>query len=83
MRRQFFVSSTGPGKNKPVENQVAAAIVERVLMAARDGKKFKVMINIPAVPGFAGDIKSSEGTLAIIYARNASKCTLSQSGGHE
>lgn len=58
--------------NKPVQNKVAQAIVQRILSAARDGKKFKVYITIPAVPGFAGDIKGSEGTLAIIYSTNQS-----------
>lgn len=37
---QFFISSTYG--SDPVKNQIAAALVERILMAARSGVKFKV-----------------------------------------
>ncbi|GAA6040745.1 hypothetical protein JCM8097_003276 [Rhodosporidiobolus ruineniae] len=65
---QFFITSTDEGKG-PVENQIGRAIVERVLSAARDGKKFKVVVLIPAIPGFAGDLKGNSGTLAIMGAQ--------------
>jgi hypothetical protein len=39
--RQFFVSNAS-GDKGPVLNAVGAALVERILSAARDGKKFKV-----------------------------------------
>ena len=67
IENQFFISSTQP-HSKPVENQIAAAIVERVLSAARNGQRFKVYIIIPAIPGFAGDLLGSSGTLAIMAA---------------
>lgn len=76
-------------------NAVGAALVERILSAARNGQKFKVrsrllafsvrrrcrkgadcgglpeqvVIMIPAIPGFAGDIQGSSGTLAILDAQ--------------
>ncbi|GAA5871838.1 hypothetical protein JCM3774_000315 [Rhodotorula dairenensis] len=68
IQNQFFVSNAS-GEKGPVLNVVAAALVERILSAARDGKKFKVVIMIPAIPGFAGDIQGSSGTLAILGAQ--------------
>lgn len=43
-------------------------MVERVLRAARNGEKYKMIIAIPAVPAFAGDLKLDEalGTRAIM-----------------
>ena len=40
IENQFFVSV--PGSNAVVKNQIALALVERILSAARDGEKFKV-----------------------------------------
>lgn len=40
LENQFFISSTYDGD--PVKNQIAAALVERIIMAARNGEKFKV-----------------------------------------
>jgi len=42
----------------PIRNKIGAAIVERILRAARAGEKYKMIILIPAVPGFAGDLRS-------------------------
>ncbi|GAA5890842.1 hypothetical protein JCM6882_008832 [Rhodosporidiobolus microsporus] len=77
IENQFFITSTGAGKG-PVENMIGAAIVDRVLSAARSGEKFKVVIVIPAIPGFAGDLLGNSGTLAIMGAQFMS---LSR-GGH-
>lgn len=67
IENQFFITATSP-KQAPVMNRIGAAIVERVLRAARSGEKFKVVVLIPAVPGFAGDLRdeSSLGTRAIM-----------------
>ncbi|KAG5640696.1 hypothetical protein DXG03_007489 [Asterophora parasitica] len=43
------------------------ALVERIVRAAREGKKFKVFVCIPELPGFAGDFKD-EGSLKTIMA---------------
>ena len=48
-------------------NQIGRALVDRILRAAREGKKFKVVVAIPEVPGFAGDVKT-EGSIKIIMA---------------
>lgn len=50
-----------------MKNLLAHAIVERVVMAHKDGAKFKVIIVIPEVPGFSGDVKN-EGSLKTIMA---------------
>ncbi|GAA5940921.1 hypothetical protein JCM10213_008004 [Rhodosporidiobolus nylandii] len=73
---QFFITSTGSAKDGkgPVENLIGRALVERVLSAAKSGQKFKVVIIIPAIPGFAGDLIDSSGTLAILGAQMLSIC---------
>ncbi|KZZ89869.1 Phospholipase D [Ascosphaera apis ARSEF 7405] len=67
IENQFFITATGD-QQKPVENTVGAAIVERILRAARAGERYHVMVNIPSVPGFAGDLHddSANGTRAIM-----------------
>ncbi|GAA5895994.1 hypothetical protein JCM5296_003164 [Sporobolomyces johnsonii] len=77
---QFFISSTNVDQG-PVKNVVAQAIVNRVLSAAQSGQKFRIVIIIPAVPGFAGDLStsSSSGTLAIMGATYRTICRGPQS----
>lgn len=67
MENQFFITATGD-KQGPVKNRIGAAIVERVLRAARNNEDWHMIINIPSVPAFAGDLKSdgSLGTRAIM-----------------
>ncbi|KAL2406426.1 hypothetical protein ABEF93_006403 [Exophiala dermatitidis] len=67
IENQFFITATGD-KQKPVKNLVGQAIVERILRAARNGEKYKVIVVIPAVPAFAGDLRDdgSLGTRAIM-----------------
>jgi phospholipase D1/2 len=33
-----------------VENQIGAALAERIIAAATEGRKFKVIVVIPAIP---------------------------------
>ncbi|KAK5122151.1 hypothetical protein LTR85_004397 [Meristemomyces frigidus] len=67
MENQFFITATSD-EQKPVENRVGAAIVERIVRAAKNGEAYQMIINIPAIPGFAGDLKAdaSLGTRAIM-----------------
>ncbi|KAL8939295.1 MAG: hypothetical protein Q9216_003430 [Gyalolechia sp. 2 TL-2023] len=67
IENQFFITATSDAQ-KPVRNKIGAAIVDRILRAARAGERYKVIIVIPAVPGFAGDLKddASLGTRAIM-----------------
>lgn len=67
IENQFFITATGD-QQKPVKNLIGQAIVERILRAARRGEKYKVIVVIPAVPAFAGDLRdeASLGTRAIM-----------------
>lgn len=67
IENQFFITATGDHQ-QPVKNKIGAAIVERILRAAREGKKYKIMVVIPAIPSFAGDLadESMLGTRAIM-----------------
>lgn len=67
IENQFFITATCE-KQKPVKNMIGAAIVERILRAARAGEKYKMIVVMPAIPAFAGDLKddSSLGTRAIM-----------------
>ncbi|KAH9021302.1 hypothetical protein EDB85DRAFT_2189711 [Lactarius pseudohatsudake] len=65
IENQFFISSTK--QSGPVKNQIAAALVERIVSAARSGRRFKVVVVIPELPAFAGDVKS-ESSLKTIMA---------------
>ena len=56
IENQFFITATGD-KQKPVKNLIGKAIVDRILRAARAGEKYKVIVIIPAVPAFAGDLR--------------------------
>jgi len=67
IENQFFITATSD-KQKPVANRIGAAIVERIVRAARNNEAYHMIINIPSVPGFAGDLKGDEalGTRAIM-----------------
>ncbi|KAJ5098105.1 hypothetical protein N7532_005106 [Penicillium argentinense] len=67
IENQFFITATGDHQH-PVKNKIGAAIVERILRAARAGQKYKIIVVIPSVPCFAGDLRDDEtlGTRAIM-----------------
>ena len=67
IENQFFITATGD-QQSPVKNLVGKALVDRILRAARAGEKYKVIVVIPSVPGFAGDLRddSALGTRAIM-----------------
>lgn len=64
IENQFFITATEPGTK--VSNMIGAAIVERILSAARDKKKFKIVVVIPTVPCFAGDLDEAAGIRCIM-----------------
>lgn len=70
---QFFITATSDAQ-RPVTNKLGLAIVNRILKAHRASLPFHVTIVIPAVPGFAGDLKSDGalGTRAIMEFQNFS-----------
>lgn len=65
IENQFFITNTVEGGL--VKNQIGKALVDRIVRAGQEGKKFKVVVAIPEVPGFGGDIKS-ENAIKIIMA---------------
>ncbi|GAA6010322.1 hypothetical protein JCM10207_005173 [Rhodosporidiobolus poonsookiae] len=68
IENQFFITATN--SNEPViKNTIGQAIVERVLSAAHNNEKFKLVVVIPAIPGFAGDLDGNSGVLAILGAQ--------------
>lgn len=62
-----LVTATG-NEQYPVHNQIGAAIVDACVRAGKEGRKFRVIIVIPAIPGFAGDLRddAAKGTRAIM-----------------
>lgn len=67
IENQFFITSTG--KNQaPVQNTIGRAIVDAVVRADKEKRKFRVIVVIPAIPGFAGDLRenAASGTRAIM-----------------
>ncbi|KPI38498.1 Phospholipase D1 [Cyphellophora attinorum] len=67
IENQFFITATGD-KQKSVKNLIGKALVDRILRAARNGQKYKVVVLMPAVPAFAGDLRDDDslGTRAIM-----------------
>ncbi|KAL6298141.1 phospholipase D/nuclease [Sparassis latifolia] len=67
IENQFFISNTKD--EGPVKNLIAKALVERILRAAHEGAKFKVVVVIPEVPGFAGPVKDDNSVKTIMAAQ--------------
>ncbi|KAI9739152.1 MAG: hypothetical protein M1834_007365 [Cirrosporium novae-zelandiae] len=67
IENQFFITATGE-KQAPIHNTIGRAIVDACVRAGKEGRKFRVIIIIPAIPGFAGDLRSNAaaGTRAIM-----------------
>jgi phospholipase D1/2 len=67
IENQFFITATGD-QQAPVHNIVGRAIVDAVVRAGKAGRKFRVIVIIPAIPGFAGDLQQegATGTRAIM-----------------
>lgn len=75
IENQFFITATGE-EQAPVRNTIGKAIVDAVVRAAQEGRKFKVIVIIPAIPGFAGDLRddAAKGTRAIMDYQYKSIC---------
>ena len=61
------MTATGE-QQKPVYNTIGEAIVDAIVRADKEGRKFRVIVIIPAIPGFAGDLRAdaAAGTRAIM-----------------
>lgn len=67
IENQFFITATGE-EQAPIHNTIGRAIVDACVRAGKEGRKFRVIILIPAIPGFAGDLRddAAAGTRAIM-----------------
>ena len=67
IENQFFITATGENQ-APIHNQVGRSIVNACIRAGKENRKFRVIIVIPAIPGFAGDLREDAaiGTRAIM-----------------
>lgn len=67
IENQFFITATSDEQH-PVTNKLGAVIVDRIIRAHQAGEPFRVWVVMPAVPAFAGDLKSDGalGTRAIM-----------------
>ena len=67
IENQFFITATSDEQH-PVDNKIGKAIVDRIVRAYQNNENFKVVVVMPAVPAFAGDLKSDGalGTRAIM-----------------
>ncbi|KAI0900153.1 phospholipase D/nuclease [Annulohypoxylon nitens] len=67
IENQFFITATSD-EQKPVENKIGASIVSRIVRAYNNNEDFQVIVLMPAVPAFAGDLHSDGalGTRAIM-----------------
>uniref|UniRef100_A0A3Q2ZEV3 Phospholipase n=1 Tax=Hippocampus comes TaxID=109280 RepID=A0A3Q2ZEV3_HIPCM len=58
IENQFFISCSD---NRTVYNKIGDAIIERILRAHKEGKKYRVYVVTPLLPGFEGDITTGGG----------------------
>ncbi|CRK17746.1 hypothetical protein BN1708_003027 [Verticillium longisporum] len=67
IENQFFITATCD-EQRPVSNKIGRAMVDRILRAHEAGENFKIIVIMPAVPAFAGDLKADDalGTRAIM-----------------
>ncbi|KAE9371059.1 phospholipase D/nuclease [Stipitochalara longipes BDJ] len=75
IENQFFITATGD-QQSPIHNTIGRAIVEAVVRAGKEGRKFRVICLIPSIPGFAGDLREDAalGTRAIMDYQYKSIC---------
>lgn len=76
IENQFFITATDKHDENPIHNQIGAAMVDAVVAASKEGRKFRLIIVIPAIPGFAGDLRdnAAAGTRAIMDYQFKSIC---------
>lgn len=79
IENQFFITATDE-KQKPIKNRIGAAIAERIIRAARNDEKYQVIVCMPAIPAFAGDLRSDDAlaTRAIMEFQYVCPCKVPQ-----
>ncbi|KAL2266969.1 hypothetical protein VTJ83DRAFT_4246 [Remersonia thermophila] len=73
IENQFFITATSDSQ-RPVKNKIGRAIVDRIVRAHHSREPFQIFVVMPAVPAFAGDLRSEGaiGTRAIMEFQYAS-----------
>lgn len=73
IENQFFISLDGTGS---VKNQIANALVRRIVRAHKEERAFRVYLVMPLLPAFEGDVGGTTGTAlrAITHWNYASIC---------
>ncbi|XP_069368860.1 phospholipase D1 [Paralichthys olivaceus] len=59
IENQFFISCAD---NRHVFNKIGDTITERIIRAHREGKRYRVYVVTPLLPGFEGDINTGGGS---------------------
>ncbi|KAJ6260547.1 hypothetical protein Dda_4773 [Drechslerella dactyloides] len=57
IENQFFITATTSDGGWPVKNRIGEALVNRIVRAHQANEKFRVIVIMPSVPAFAGDLK--------------------------
>ncbi|KAI1885071.1 hypothetical protein AGOR_G00216410 [Albula goreensis] len=72
VENQFFISCA----DKTIHNNIGDTLVERILRAYREKRRFRVYVVMPLLPGFEGDISSGGGQAikAIMYFNYRTMC---------
>ncbi|KAJ1959344.1 hypothetical protein IWQ62_004649, partial [Dispira parvispora] len=69
IENQFFVTSAISDPSYEVKNLVGQALVERIVRAHQEGTKFRVIVIMPLMPAFAGDINTGNAaTLRLVMS---------------
>ncbi|KAL1961371.1 hypothetical protein VTO42DRAFT_99 [Malbranchea cinnamomea] len=67
IENQFFITATGD-QQSPIHNTIGRAIVDACVRASKEKRKFRIIVVMPAIPGFAGDLRqdAAAGTRTIM-----------------
>ncbi|CAG8454479.1 1850_t:CDS:10 [Ambispora gerdemannii] len=67
IENQFFITATKESEKFPVKNLIGKAIVERVLRAAKNNERFRIIVCMPLLPAFPCEVDSKDaGTLRLV-----------------
>ncbi|KNZ57856.1 hypothetical protein VP01_2055g1 [Puccinia sorghi] len=64
-----FITTCSTDKDGQIRNTIGLALANRIVQAARANQPFKIVVAIPCIPGFSGnldDSDQSDGTMAIM-----------------
>lgn len=61
IENQFFISN--PGKGGIVRNSIAKALKNRIIDAHHNKEKFQIIVFIPLMPGFEGDVLKGDSAV--------------------